>query len=255
MARGFNVWIIGTAGSGKTHLTNALREYLLTQEITIATVNLDPAVKNLPYGTDIDIRDWIDIDVITEKFNLGPNGAMIAATELVVAHMKEIVEELEDINPDVTLIDTPGQLEIFAYRAVGPLVAKHFSYDDTITLFLHDSALVNNPVGYISIALLGTSVQLRLQLPMIGILTKSDLLAADEIEKIVNWSEMSEMLEASLEEEQGMIREMSLSLVPTLDDLGVKSILTPVSALTSDGIPELASRLSVIGTRGEDWKI
>ncbi|MFX1511134.1 MAG: ATP/GTP-binding protein [Promethearchaeota archaeon] len=255
MVRGFNVWVIGTAGSGKTHLTNALRDYLLTQEITIATVNLDPAVKNIPYGADIDIRDSIDIDEITERFNLGPNGAMIAATELVVGHMEEIIEDLKDINPDVTLIDTPGQLEIFAYRAAGPLVARFFSPDNTITLFLFDSALVNNPVGYISIALLETSTQLRLKFPMIGILTKSDLLSTEDVQKIVDWSDMPETLQGSLEEEQGMIRELALSLVPALDDLGISSILTPVSSLTSDGIPELASRLSVIGTRGEDWKI
>ena len=51
------IFIIGTAGSGKSLLTASLNEWLKVGKQKSITVNLDPGVSNLPYVPDIDIRD------------------------------------------------------------------------------------------------------------------------------------------------------------------------------------------------------
>jgi len=62
------VFIIGTAGSGKSLLIASFNEWLKVGKQKVATVNLDPGVLNLPYVPDIDIRDKLKINDI----NLNP---------------------------------------------------------------------------------------------------------------------------------------------------------------------------------------
>ena len=69
------IFIVGTAGSGKSVLTGTLNEWLRVQKQKSVTVNLDPGVMNLPYAPDIDIRDEMvrltlttpDVGGITQK--------------------------------------------------------------------------------------------------------------------------------------------------------------------------------------------
>ena len=57
-------YFIGTAGSGKSTITGALKNYVINRdpEITAITLNLDPGAKKVPYEPDIDIRDYIVLD-------------------------------------------------------------------------------------------------------------------------------------------------------------------------------------------------
>ena len=76
-------YIIGPAGSGKTTLVKSLIDYLqaYNQEISVVSINLDPGSQTLPYTPDIDIQDYVTVDSVIAKTGLGPNGAMIAATD------------------------------------------------------------------------------------------------------------------------------------------------------------------------------
>jgi len=47
------------AGSGKTTLLQRLNAYVHTQQLPTYLINLDPAVANVPYSANIDIRDSI----------------------------------------------------------------------------------------------------------------------------------------------------------------------------------------------------
>ncbi|MEM1561081.1 MAG: ATP/GTP-binding protein, partial [Ignisphaera sp.] len=69
------IFILGPAGSGKSYLTYSFTNWLIEHGMDIAIVNLDPAVTWLPYTPDVDIRDYITVEEVMRKYNLGPNGA------------------------------------------------------------------------------------------------------------------------------------------------------------------------------------
>ena len=51
--------IVGMAGSGKTTLLQRLSSHLHTIQTPGYIINLDPAVTQVPYGANIDIRDTV----------------------------------------------------------------------------------------------------------------------------------------------------------------------------------------------------
>ena len=59
--------IIGMAGSGKTTLVQRLNSHLHTRKTPPYLLNLDPAVRNLPYQANIDIRDTINYKEVMKQ--------------------------------------------------------------------------------------------------------------------------------------------------------------------------------------------
>lgn len=51
---------IGMAGSGKTTFVQRINSYLHSQKKPPYILNLDPAVTQLPFDANIDIRDTVD---------------------------------------------------------------------------------------------------------------------------------------------------------------------------------------------------
>jgi pantothenate kinase-related protein Tda10 len=51
----FIVFVIGTAGSGKSFLAASFSDWLKLAKQNVVTVNLDPGVLTLPYKPDINI--------------------------------------------------------------------------------------------------------------------------------------------------------------------------------------------------------
>jgi GTPase SAR1 family protein len=123
-------YFIGTAGSGKSTLTGDLQHYITNRnpEVSVITINLDPGVRVVSYAPDIDIRDFIVLEEVMEKYGLGPNGAMILASDLMVNYLDDIKDEIDEFNPDWILADTAGQLELFAFRETGPLIASALGF-------------------------------------------------------------------------------------------------------------------------------
>ncbi|MFX1285291.1 MAG: ATP/GTP-binding protein [Promethearchaeota archaeon] len=246
-------YLVGTAGSGKTMLTSSLQQYLTTKGASLTTVNLDPAVQYIPYKADIDIRDYIDYDRLVDEYKLGPNGAMIAAADLIADYITEIREDIEELGESsaVVLVDTPGQMELFAYRNSGLKIAESFPKDTSFLAFLFDSSLVSQISGFVSISLLATSVQIRLNLPISHIVTKIDLLKPYQIDEILAWRE--DPYEA-IEELHGLTREFSVQAGQIIE--GMSHIpLIPVSALSGEGLELLSAQISRVFVAGEDWSI
>ena len=52
------------------------------------------------------------------------------------------------------IIDTPGQIELFVYRASGPYFVTNFRSDNKVNIFTLDGMLVSTPINYVSIALI-----------------------------------------------------------------------------------------------------
>ena len=209
-------------------------------EVSAITLNLDPGVKIMPYTPDIDIRDFIVLEEVMTEYGLGPNGAMILASDLMVNFLDDLKYEIDEYNPDWVFVDTAGQLELFAFRETGPLIASSLGFGSIqkAVSFLFDSNLARRPNGFISTLLLAASVQFRFKnIPQINVLSKVDLLSEDQIEMIVNWSQNFQALEDSTNErESGLIRELSMLLSDVFIQLGSTAELIPCSIKEEQGL-------------------
>ena len=245
-------YIIGTAGSGKSTITGELKEYIVNRdpEVSAITINLDPGVKSMPYIPDIDIRDFIILEEVMEEYGLGPNGAMILASDLMVNFLDDLKDEIDEYNADWVLVDTAGQLELFAFRETGPLIASTLGFGSIqrSVSFLFDSNFVLRPNGFISTLLLAASVQFRFRdIPQINILSKMDLLDEDQIDMIINWSQDFQALEESTSErEKGLIRELSMALSDVFIQMGSTAELIPITTKQESGLDLLFAYLQRI---------
>jgi GTPase SAR1 family protein len=132
------VFIVGMAGSGKSTLTASYLEWLRDADQDVIAANLDPGATALPYNPDIDARNYVDIQKLMLDYKLGPNGALIMASDLLADHLEEIRKEIEDANPDLVLIDTPGQIELFAFREGGRFIARELTQENRAVIYLMD---------------------------------------------------------------------------------------------------------------------
>ncbi|MHA1270417.1 MAG: ATP/GTP-binding protein [Candidatus Helarchaeota archaeon] len=248
-------FIIGTAGSGKSTLCNVLNQYINSQaEIESITVNLDPGTKYLPYTPDIDIRDYINTDEIMLKYNLGINGGIIASVDMIINYINELKEEIESLRPEYILIDTPGQMELFAYRSIGNILISNLIEDDGGIIYLIDPNLAKEPDGYLSTLLLGLSVQIKFHIPLIYILSKIDILTNDELDNILDWSEKPDLLTFALEESiSGEKREFNILINEVLNKLNITGSLLPVSSMKPETILNLYALISRMFVGGEDF--
>jgi GPN-loop GTPase len=245
------IFITGTAGSGKSLLCSALLPWFSDKGSSIASVNLDPGASNLPYEPDVDIRDFIDLSAVMSNYELGPNGALVLAADLVATRMNDIQEALDSINPDYVVLDTPGQIELFAYRNSGPYIVQNLESENRTVLFLFDSALVSTPVNFVSVALLGASIQLRLGSPQIPVLSRKDLLG-ENLKTVLSWSTSAAKLEKALSETAKDSYQLSTTILRDLARSGVSYDLYPVSATTREGLTELSGAITRQLNQGEE---
>jgi len=250
----FIVFIIGTAGSGKSLLTASLNEWLKVGKQKTATVNLDPGVLNLPYVPDIDVRNFINVNELMEKYRLGPNGALLVAADLIAEEAQRLRGEVEDLKSDVVIVDTPGQMELFAFRASGPYIANELTKEPKAIIYLFDAVFSSNPLNYVSNMFLSAAVYNRFFVPQLHVLSKCDLLPPEEANRIVDWSANPKALEGVIEEElSGTRRLLSRDMMHVIHRLGLRFLLIPVSAKTNDGMINLNTALERILAGGEKF--
>ena len=247
-----SVFISGTAGSGKTLLASKLHEYYTKNGAFAAILNLDPGVDNLPYACDVDVRDYVDYVSVMQQYELGPNGAMIMANDLIASKIDGIQDQIDRVNPDYLIVDTPGQIELFAYRSSGRFVVENLSAEEKASIFIFDGALITTPVNFVSIALLATSIRLRLNLPAINVLTKTDLIG-DNLKNILGWSTNMRALENAIAREaDGDTFSLTTNILRGLNLVGFAQGLIPISNVTGDGFVNLEGALSRILNLGEE---
>lgn len=250
----FFVFIVGTAGSGKSLLTASFTEWLKMAKQKVIAVNLDPGVVTLPYSPDVDVRDYVSLGEIMEKHGLGPNGALVMAADLIAEETETIAEEIENENPDMVIVDTPGQMELFAFRASGPYIVSELTKDPKALVYLFDSVFSSNPLNYVSNLFLSAALYSRFFVPQAYVLSKCDLLPADRLNLIVDWSADSRKLETAIEENlTGTKLLLSRDTMHVINRLGLKFLLTPVSAKTNEGFNNLNAILERIFSSGEKF--
>ena len=246
------IFISGTAGSGKSLLTSKLYDYYTKNGAFAAVLNLDPGVENLPYTCDIDVRDFVDYVSIMQQYDLGPNGALIMANDLIASKIDDIQNEVNRVNPDYLIVDTPGQIELFAYRSSGPFLVENISSEEKTNIFLFDGALINTPVNFVSIALLATSIRLRLKIATVNVLTKTDLIGA-KLKEILQWTTSLSTLENAIgKEADGDTYTLTTNILRGLNLGGFAQGLIPISNVTGDGFVNLEGALSRILNLGEE---
>jgi len=252
----FITFIIGTAGSGKSLLTASFSDWLKIQKQNVITINLDPGVLTLPYTPDIDIRDYIKIEQLMEQYGLGPNGALVMAADLIAEETERLGDEISSFRPDIVLIDTPGQMELFAFRASGPYIASELTREPKALIYLFDSVFSSNPLNYVSNLFLSAAVYNRFLIPQVHVLSKSDLLPPEEMNRMVDWSADPNALETAIEEKlSGTRKLLSRDMMHTIYKLGLRFLLIPVSAKTNDGLINLNATLERIFTSGEKFTL
>ena len=248
------IFLTGTAGAGKSLLCSTLLPWFTDKGASVASVNLDPGAQNLPYEPEVDIRDYIDLSTVMQNYQLGPNGALILAADLVATRLPDIQDALDTINPDYAIFDTPGQIELFAYRSSGPYIVETIQCDAKAVLFLFDSTLVSTPTNFISIALLAASIQLRLKSPQINILSRSDMLG-ENLKRVMSWSSSGAKLDQALyEETKGSAYQLSSTLLHDLAKSGISYELYPVSSTTREGMTDLSATISRQLNQGEEME-
>lgn len=247
------IYFIGTAGAGKSSLCGATRDWCTQHGLNAIILNLDPGVEKLPYEPDVDVRDWVNLKDVMKTHGLGPNGAQVAACDMIALQGKEIQNALEGFRSDYVLIDTPGQIELFVFRQSGKYITQLLSPEHSMVAYLLDPILARSPSSFVSQLLLSTSVQFRLGLPVVHLLSKADVLSEEELKAILAWSQDSLELERSVEEEQeSLYREMSVDLFRVLEGLGALPTLYPTSAQTGEGIDDAYAYIQQSFGGGDD---
>jgi GTPase SAR1 family protein len=248
------VFFIGTAGSGKSLLTAAFSEWLKMSKQDVAVVNLDPGALKLPYSPDVDIRNYVDVGLLMEKYGLGPNGAVILAADLIADKIGDITQEVETVDADIVLVDTPGQMELFAFRASGPYIVNELTKEPKALVYLFDAVFSLNPFNYVSNMFLSAAIYNRFFTPQLHLLSKIDLIQKEKIEQIIEWSSNLEALETSIDNNlEGTKRLFSRNMMQAICQLGLKFKLMPVSAKTNEGLIDFNAYLERLLVGGNKY--
>jgi hypothetical protein len=193
----------------------------------------------------VDIRTYVSLAEVMREFKLGPNGALVVSVDLIVNHLPRIREVVTEWKPEYVVVDTPGQMELFAFRETGPAVMKGLNPgEDSLVLFLIDSFLAKKASSFVSMLMLSTSVLTRFRVPQLNLLTKVDAVGPEEVERAAGWAERRDLLlEAILQEPHPLARESAIGLLDAVEKVGFAGELLPVSALQHQGITELLSAI------------
>jgi len=233
-----NLIVLGTAGSGKSALTATLGEWIgQNTDRSVAYINLDPGCEFVPFEPDFDIRGHFTIARIMREENLGPSGAMVRASELLEQKAAELAREVNAIEADVRIVDTPGQMEVFLFHG-GPEMAK-LMQGVTISLFLIDAGVATRAVGLVFTRLLGLSVGLRLGVPAVSVLNKIDITKDELIDLDRLLADVELLKERVVRESSGVMIDLTLGLSRALPELLPAARLVKVSAKTGEGMREL----------------
>jgi GPN-loop GTPase len=248
-----NIYFIGTAGSGKSSMVQAFKEWLDVQRIDTMILNLDPGADFVPYDPDVDIRDWIKLDEVMKEYSLGPNGAQVVASDLMAVNVKEWAPTVLGFDTKYALIDTPGQMELFAFRQSSTSIIEELGKDESFLVFLSDPTLSKTPHGFVSDMMLCAITQFRFSLPILNVLSKSDTLKPEELEELMGWaSDPYGLYNAITEKDMSPQSLMSIELFKAMESVGMYKALTPVSAMEGTGMEDIYTAIQMFFEGGDD---
>ncbi|KAK5123206.1 hypothetical protein LTR85_003405 [Meristemomyces frigidus] len=261
---------IGMAGSGKTTFMQRINAHLHQKHqehpSTIAppyVLNLDPAVRSVPFECNIDIRDSVNYKEVMKQYNLGPNGGILTSLNLFSTKIDQVMGILEkrclpqaqqeeqkkkkkeeaEVLPSHILIDTPGQIEVFVWSASGSILLSSLasSFPTVIAYIIDTPRTTENTSTFMSNMLYAISILYKTRLPMVLVFNKTDVKSETEA---VEWMRDFESFQAALKKEEeeheregsgymgSLLNSMSLVLEEFYNALSVVG----VSSMTGEGV-------------------
>ena len=247
------LFFAGTAGSGKTSLVRAFHEWTKQSGLDAARVNLDPGSEDGPNEWDVDIREWVRLADVMDEYGLGPNGAQVASADLIALKVFEVKQAIAELKGDYVLVDTPGQVELFAFRESSRAIVEALGGDRALVAFLFDPTLARTASGFVSILLLSANVEFRFRLPMLNVLSKSDLLTPEQLEEIQRWGSEPDRLEEAVRSEYPTPEvQLSAEVFRAVATAGSMGTVIPTSSEQHQGLESLYRAAQQAFAGGED---
>lgn len=243
-----------------------INSYLHSKRDIPYVINLDPAVYNVPFDSNIDIRDSINYKEVMKEYNLGPNGGILTSLNIFTTKIDQVMNILEKRtahNPNAPkakivkniIVDTPGQIEVFVWSASGSILLDSLaSTFPTVIAYIIDTPRTSSTSTFMSNMLYACSILYKTKLPMILVFNKTDVKDASFAKE---WMTDFEAFQAALKQEEevgsfggaegghgglaggsgymgSLLNSMSLMLEEFYRHLSVVG----VSSMTGNGIPE-----------------
>lgn len=236
--------MLGMAGAGKTTLTRSFAEWLINRGEVVKIVNLDPGTIRLPYNPDFDVREIANLVDIMRNEGLGPNGGLLRANQIILQRINEISKRILELNKDASyvIIDTPGQLELFAFRELGSKIISELGAENSVGIFIVDSFSIEKPSDVVMAMLLTLAIRFHLDIEVVMILNKIDLVGSRVIELFRRMYSNPGALIYQLEQEgSGLLAEMGKELVNIIRGFLPPARVIGISALRGTNLEEVFS--------------
>ena len=250
------VFVTGTAGAGKTTFVRGFSEWMKSSGYDTAVVNLDPGLEGDDLEPEVDIRDWVRLADIQDEYGLGPNGAQVAAADMIALKVFDVKQAIGELHCDYVLVDTPGQVELFAFREASKAIVDALGGDRALIVFLFDPGLARNASGFVSLLMLSATVEFRFRLPLVNVLSKSDVLNPDQLAEVLGWAEEPGRLYDAVQSGAPTPDvQLSAELFRAVEVMGPLTGLLPVSAKERTGLEGFYRECQRIFAGGEDLEL
>ncbi|MGC8911281.1 MAG: ATP/GTP-binding protein [Nitrososphaeria archaeon] len=234
----YNIFFLGNAGCGKTRLAYTFTKWLRGDGFRAVVCNLDPAAEYFPYTPEFDIRRYVDARKLMVNEGLGPNGAILLATDMMYRTFKVWFNDILKYDVEFRVFDTPGQLEILLYRdSAVSLISKIGGSGKNVGVFLAEARLVRNPVSLAVLLMQANITKVRLDMPLVLAVSKSDLRLRKDIGRLLSDCEYLES--RIVEEGEGGQKSAAILLCRALAQMPWRQRLVKVSSLKKSGFRSL----------------
>lgn len=248
------ILVLGMAGSGKTSVVQRLCTNLAIKRKPFQAINLDPAVKHVPFVPYIDIRDTVNYKEVMKQYGLGPNGGIVTSLNLFSTMFDDVLNLIakKEDQLDYIVFDTPGQIEVFNWSASGPIIAGALaSVYPTMIVYVIDTVRSNRTQTFMANMLYACSILYKYKLPFMIVFNKIDI---TDWKFASDWMQDFETFQDVVAEETTYVSNLTRSLSLVLEEFYCNIDTCGVSAFTGEGMDKFVSLLDKGAVDYEEYR-